>query len=392
MMDGSGGSGGGSGGGPQGSDPDINVSGGAIAGGGSGTNNSIAGTVPIGTYFTGTASAPPNLTFASVAWSGLGGVGGYIPSSTQGGDAPPASMTTIPAPVLNQTPTNFLVVTPQNNYKVSVTVTYQGVAGDFTSAVSFTSGQIPTYTYLGQVRSIMNQPVAAPAPTISNNGSQLWFVNSGGDGMGIEAQTSTQFPGQYALMQLITPLRQYTDGVNTYQLSNSGQNPQNLQMFDNGGPTDGGTGNTLGMAVFPVNGPAVNSNQWTQDNQTSQDFVTLDAVNQAVPSAQTAPPAPTVPTQVSVGGLNGNGGNETYTTYLMYKPPSNIIGEWVAIGQVTWGWGGTANVGNVNNNNLYVGQVLSPNTGQVNAQPLNAALPLWNTTTRAMVTAGWQKQ
>ena len=304
-------------------------------------------------------------------------------------------MTSIAAPVQGQPFTNFLVVQPNNQYTVSVTVTYQGVGGGpWKSTVKFTSGPIPTYTYLGQVRKINGQPVAPPVPTVNAVRGALLFVNAEPLGMGIEAQTSMNFPGNYMLMQLTSTLRQYTDGTNTYQLANTANNPNNtFQAFDNG--AFGGTTNKLGMSVGQVSNYGELSNQWTQDNQTSQDYVAIDDDPQNLPSPQTQPPSPTIPTQVSVGALNGGaGGNETFTTYLMYQPPE-IAAQWVAIGQVTWGWGGTASV----QNGSFVQPVLSPNTGPVNPQTLplkgqgpNATLPLWNTTTTAIVAAGWQKK
>ena len=371
------------------------VSGGGIGAGGGGT---IAGTVPIGTFFTCIVTAPAGLTLTSDTWSGLGNVGSYI--SGAGNTPPPPNMLGIPVPFLNPTPVNsqdpqtstasthFLVVAPNTAYTVSVTVTYQGVTGQWTSAVSFTSGQVPTCTYFNQVRN-----VPPPTPTISPDAQKLLFVNANQDGMGIEAQTSVNFPGQYMFMQLVKPvLMQYIDSTNTtYQIANTANNPTNLPALDTGGL--GANNNTLGMAVQNVsNGAPIANNQWTQDNMNPQDVVEYDTVPLSVPSPQQQPAAPTTATQASVGGLNGIGGSENFTTYLMYEPPATISGNWVAIGQVTWGWGGTANVNNLGN---FQGAVLQPSTVPVQVTaPLtgSAATPLWNATTFNIITAGWQKK
>ncbi len=376
---------------PQGTPPVINVSGGQYtpptgSGGGSygisgtGTNNTIQAVVPIGTYFNCAVTPPVNsgLTISSVTWDGLGTVGDYIPTGSTGTTAPPASLTSIPAPITNKETTNFLVVTPGTTSTVKATVTYAGIAGMWVSSVTFTSGQVPTYTYLG---STMGE--AAPAPAIPDNKSVLWFVNNVRVGMSIEAQTNTAFPGQYMFMQLISPLRQYSDGTNTYQLTNAAQG---LQAFDNG--AFGGPSNTLGTSISnKAGGGILANNQWTQDNATAQDLITDDSAPQNIPSANGQPPAPTVPTSVSVGGLNGAGGNETYTTYLMYEPPAGVRGEWVAIGQVTWGWGGTGIV----NGGFFDPQVVNPSITPVMPQALKATTPLWNTTSTAIIAAGWKK-
>jgi hypothetical protein len=402
----------------QGSPPTISITAGnlpdgtSLNGGGTGTNNTIpmpkGDFVPIGTYYACTVSAPGGLTLATETWAGLGQVGSY-PNMGNGLDQPPPSNTapspsikSIPAPVTqNVSKTNFLVVQPNTTYTIKVTVTYQNVANPpgqngWISSVTFTSGPNPTYTYLGKARQIAGpdgtmENVPSPEPNVSANRNYIEFTSSPNilDGMGIEAQTSPSWPGNYMLMQTCQMLRQYTDGANTFNLANSFNTPpQDLQAFDN---STGGKQNTLGMEVATVTNPGQTlGNGWTQSAapSPSQDVVAFDPVIQGVPVPAQGLPNPI---KASVGGLNGQGGNETYTTYLMYAPAGNFTKEWVAIGQVTWGWGGTATIANIAGNNIFQAPIQNPSVSPVVPTALTATLPLWDITTSAIVAAGWQK-
>ncbi|MHB1559094.1 MAG: hypothetical protein ACYC61_16705 [Isosphaeraceae bacterium] len=369
-----------------GQDPMISVKSGTVGASAVQGNANIPDTIPIGATFTCTAAAPPSsgLFLNTVTWAGLGNLGSYLTGDSSG--QPPQSMKTT-APVLNQPNTQFVVVQPNANYTIKATVTYKNAPGQWSSSVTFKSGAMPTYQYLGQVQQLGGQAVPSPAPNVTGDGNFIVYTNANNEGMGIEARTDPGFLGTYMLMQTDAVLRQFTDGSTVYQLANPAGGPQ---AFDNG--AFGGATNTLGLGVYPTSNPGngqPTGTSWTQNqiSPVAQDYTAVfDPVPQNVPSQNGQPPAPVVPIQASVGGLNG-GAQETLTTYLMYQPPAPYSGTWVAIGKVTWGYGGTANI----QNGSFVQPILKPNTTPTVATPLNAATPTWTTRTSDIVAGGWQK-
>lgn len=371
----------------NGQDPEISVTSGTVGVSGMAGNFNIGTNIPIGATFKCNVVAPEGsgLHLNTVTWAGLGNLGSYLTGSSD--NAPPQSMKPS-APVLNKAGTQFVVVQPNTQYTIKATVTYTNAPGQWTSSVTFTSGKMPTYQYLGQVRKLDGQEVPDPQPNVSAAGVYIQYTNGSPnkDGMCIEAQTDPSVPGNYMLMQTSAMLLQFK-GVdkNIYQLANPAGGPQ---AFDNG--AFGGTTNTLGQQVAPVsNAGNFASTFWTEPpgpNQIGDDFYSVDSAPLAVQNATDKPTAPSPPDQESVGGLNG-GTQEMFTTYLMYKPPAPYTGTWVAIGKVTWGFGGTANV----QNGTFVQTILKPNTTPAVATPLSAATPTWNTRTTDITANGWQK-
>ena len=359
------GTGGGGGGGTE--NPYMLLSGGGDTSfSGTGTVNE-AQLVPIGAFFAASVEPPQGsgLTISSVTWSGLGTSSGFISSDPS--QPPPSSVNVPSAPVLNTQVTQFLVDSPQTNYVVQAKVTYTN-NDTGTTTITFTSAGVPT----------ANMAVPTFGTPTAFNLSIVLHNNGAAPGIDITADTSYTFAGNYMFLQVANMLRQYQDTTGKkFQLASGGP------AIDNGG--DGNKNNTLGMETIAINDPGLPAfTSWSLAANKDLAVSTQDTPFQSIPTVQPAVAS------LSVGGLNGSA-METFTTYMMYQPTGLFEGDWIGVGNVTWGWGATGPVGA---NGQFSGPLANVGTQQpVPTQPLMGnpqAFPSWQTTTSAVVAAGWK--
>ena len=305
-------------------------------------NDTIVGGVPNGALMTFNVKNQNAVTYA---WSGGSTISGYFggpfvnppPNTMSLGANVPYNQDTfsfyVPASEPNQ-PTNYTVtvnITTMQNVQGTAVITFTAYPPAVASLTSGTTGKPQFWVAGGIANMYLSQINPASLENLSPNAMGIQIL--------ADTTASDEFGGNFMIIQLVDVSRafSYADRSNwSYTNIGSGLN------LDDGSSN----GAFVGYKVY-MNNDNNGPHQGNVNNQAAygwtMNFPGVDAIQRQMLDN----PGYNLSMTTEPGGIASNLStmsvlNETYTTYLMYSPPQNIQGIWVALSKATWNWSESA--------------------------------------------------
>jgi hypothetical protein len=337
-------------------------------------NYTITNGVPVGTLMSIVIAPPPSLTFQTIAWTGGTNVSAYL--SVSYNDPPPQTMSPTMNVVTNQSTFSFVVDATARTYNVSVSVTYTS-GGNGSASLKFTSIR-PTIATLTKGK---DNPIPMLLPNSAGTLAYEDPNNSVGMPIVPTVTTAPNWGGQFMIMQTANLIRSNVDqNGNTFTMTNQGGGPN----IDNGPPA---FPQPIGMLITASDANNQLQYGWIQEAGTPNNTVADEADDAVIVPAQN----PATDQSVTVGTPGSNPVPETFVSYLMYRPPATVSQSvWVALAQLSWGWGGS--ITNTNGKwSLNNSATQNPAATPLQTVPStnNACFPSWTAATSQL---SWVKQ